>query len=121
MASRQQQRLSKLLRIAEALPEIEVTGDQHLAFRIRKKTFAYYLNNHHGDGIVSVCCKANFDAQSTLVETDPERFYVPAYIGAKGWVAMRLDQGGVDWALLSDLLVNAYRAQAPRTLARRLE
>lgn len=121
MASRQQQRLNKLLRIAGTLPEIEVTGDRHLAFRIRKKTFAYYLNDHHGDGIVSVCCKTNFDEQNTLVEADPERFYVPAYIGAKGWVAMRLDQGGIDWDLLSDLLGAAYRAQAPRTLARRLE
>lgn len=121
MASRQQQRLSKLLRIAATLPEIEVTGDQHLAFRIRKKTFAYYLNSHHGDGIVSVCCKTTFDEQSTLVESDPESFYAPAYIGAKGWVAMRLDQRSIDWSLLSELLLSAYRAQAPRLLAQQVE
>src|SRR5262245_61275295 len=41
-------RLAQLLGICEALPEVDISGDQHLAFRIRNKTFAYYLDDHHG-------------------------------------------------------------------------
>ena len=94
-----------------------MSGDHHRGFRIRKKTFAYYMNDHHGDGIIGISVKASFEDQSLLVESDPELFYVPAYVGAKGWVAMRLDLPRVDWELAKDLLVDAYRMQAPRRLA----
>ena len=115
--SRQETRLRKLLAIAEKLPEVEISGEQHRGFRIRRKNFAYYLNDHHGDGIVSLCCKATFEEQADLVEMDPEKYYVPAYVGAKGWVAIRLDQPRVDWPQVEALLVGAYRAQAPKKLA----
>ncbi len=46
------ERLQQLLHICEALLEIDISGDQHVALRIRKKTFAYYLDDHHGDGIL---------------------------------------------------------------------
>ena len=116
-ASRDRQRLTKLLRICEALPEVVVSGAQHRAFRVRKKTFAYYLNDHHGDGIIAISFKASFEDQSLLVENEPELFYVPAYVGARGWVAMRLDLPRVDWELAKELIFDAYRLQAPRRLA----
>ena len=115
--ARQQQRLDRLLKLVAKLPAVEVSGDQHKGFRIRRKSFAYYLNDHHGDGIVSLCCKASFEEQADLVELDPDKFYVPSYVGAKGWVAVRLDQSRVDWPQVNALLVNAYRAQAPKKLA----
>ena len=115
--ARQQVRLSRLLKLVSNLPEVEISGDQHRGFRIRRKNFAYYLNDHHGDGIVSLCCKASFEEQADLVELDPDKFYVPSYVGAKGWVAVRLDQSRVDWPQVNTLLVNAYRSRAPKKLA----
>jgi phosphoribosylglycinamide formyltransferase-1 len=110
-------RLAQLLGICEALPEIKVSGDQHVAFRIRKKTFAYYLDDHHGDGIVSICCKSTFERQAELVGRHPSRYYVPDYVGPKGWVALRLDLPHVDWDEVAGLVFEAYRLQAPRRLA----
>ena len=51
-------RLSRLTEIALALPEAtrRIYGS-HAQFLIRKKTFAYFLDNHHGDGIVAVTGK----------------------------------------------------------------
>lgn len=115
--AQQQKRLDRLLALVAKRPEVEVSGDQHKGFRIRRKSFAYYLNDHHGDGIVSLCCKASFEEQADLVEIYPDKFYIPSYVGAKGWVAIRLDQSRVDWAQVSALLVNAYVAQAPKKLA----
>ena len=115
--TRQHRRLDRLLDLAAKLPEIEISGEQHRGFRIRRKSFAYYLDNHHGDGIVSLCCKSTFEEQAMLVELDPDTYYVPAYVGAKGWVAIRIDTPRVNWDQVTELLVNAYRAQAPKTLA----
>jgi len=114
------ERLDRLLKLVASLPEVEISGDQHKGFRIRRKHFAYYLNDHHGDGIVSLCCKASFGEQADLVELDPDKFYVPAYVGAKGWVAIRLDQSRVDWPQVNALLLDAYRAQAPKKLAEQI-
>ena len=114
-------RLAKLLGICEALPEIAVSGDQHLAFRIHRKTFAYYLDDHHGDGIVSLCCKSTLDRQAELVGRHPDRYYVPDYVGPRGWVALRLDRVEVDWDEVQELVFAAYRLQAPRRLAEQVE
>jgi len=117
---RQERRLTRLLELANELPEVEISGEQHRAFEVRRKRFGYYLNDHHGDGIVSLCCKATHDEQAMLVRSDPENFYVPAYLGPKGWVAIRLDRPRIDWGEVTELLFNAYRAQAPRQLAERV-
>ncbi len=111
------ERLSQVLRIAAELPEADVSGDHHLAFRIRKKTFAYYQDDHHGDGIVCVCCKSTFEIQRDLAGRHPERYFVPPYVGAQGWVALRLDGAEVDWGEVAGLLLAAYKLQAPRRLA----
>ena len=60
----------------------------HAAFLVRKTVFAYYLNDHHGDGIISVCCKVLPGDNEALIAAHPERFYMPAYIGPRGWVAL---------------------------------
>jgi len=112
-------RRAKVVEICEALPEVsvEVAGDQHMAFRIRKRIFAYYLFDHHGDGIIAFCCKSSRSEQQRLVKDDPDSFFVPAYLGAKGWVAIRLDTVEVDWDTVSDLARRAYQDCAPRKLA----
>ncbi len=79
-------RRKRLIKICEAFPEVvtEVAGDQHRAFRIRKRIFAYYLFDHHGDGMIALTCKSNLSEQRRLVRGDPESFFVPAYLGSKG-------------------------------------
>ncbi|HJT87020.1 MAG TPA: MmcQ/YjbR family DNA-binding protein [Bryobacteraceae bacterium] len=89
----------------------------HAAFLVRKKTFAYFLDNHHGDGIVAVACKVLPGENEALVKAQPERFYLPAYIGPRGWVALRLDRGKVDWSEVADLALCSYRLIAPKRLA----
>jgi hypothetical protein len=115
------ERLAQLLGICEALPEVDISGDQHVALRIRKKTFAYFLDDHHGDGIVSICCKSTFARQQELVSRHPDRYYVPDYVGPKGWVALRLDLPEIDWEEVASLVFAAYRLQAPRRLAEQIE
>jgi hypothetical protein len=110
------ERLSRLLEICHNLPEVVVSGDQHLAFCIGKKTFAYYQDDHHGDGVVCINCKSTHERQRELVSRFPDRYLVPAYTGPRGWVALRLDLPEVDWKEVRSLLIEAYRLQAPRRL-----
>jgi phosphoribosylglycinamide formyltransferase-1 len=111
-------RLAKLTRLCLALPEAtrRDTGD-HAAFLVRKKIFAYFLNNHHGDGRVAICAKLALGENADRVASDPARFYLPAYIGPRGWVALRLDAGAVDWSEAAELLHESYRLVAPKRLA----
>ena len=116
-------RRKRVIEICATLPEVnhEVVGDEHIAFRIRKKIFAYYLFDHHGDGIIALCCKSSLSEQRRLVRDDSESFFVPAYLGAKGWVAIRLDLDSVDWEMVTDLAHRAFQAIAPRKLAALIE
>jgi predicted DNA-binding protein (MmcQ/YjbR family) len=111
-------RLSLLSDICLALPETtrELQGD-HAGFRVRKKVFAYFLNNHHGDGIVSICGKALPGDNAVLVATDSLKYYLPAYIGLRAWVGLRLDIGKVDWDEVKELVTGSYLQTAPRKLA----
>ncbi len=111
-------KLDRITRICKALPEagFELAG-RHATYHVRKKTFAYYLNDHHGDGIVSVCCKVLPGDNESLIAAQPGKFYMPAYIGPRGWVALRLDIPGVDWGEVADLIRGSYRLVAPQKLA----
>jgi phosphoribosylglycinamide formyltransferase-1 len=86
--------LTQLSKIALALPETtRVLKGSHAQFLVREKTFAYFLNYHHGDGIVSIACKVLAGDNKTLAEAQPRRFYLPAYMASRGWVALRLGCG----------------------------
>jgi len=91
--------------------------NSHAAFLVKKKTFAYFLNDHHGDGIVSVACKALPGDNAALASAQPARFYLPSYIGPRGWVALRLDTGKIDWEEVRELVAGSYRLTAPKRLA----
>ena len=110
-------RLERLSEICLGLPEAtrERTG-RHATFRVRNKTFAYYLDDHHGDGVVGLACKAAAGENETLVAADPERFYVPAYVGPRGWIGLRLDRDEVDWDEVAGLVVASYLLTAPKRL-----
>jgi hypothetical protein len=117
--SQSAQRRTRLVKICEAFPEVVVdaAGESHLAFRIRKRIFAYYLFDHHGDGMIAFTCKSSLNEQRRLVKGDPDSFFVPAYLGSKGWVAIRLDLDEVDWDTVVELASRAYQETAPRKLA----
>jgi phosphoribosylglycinamide formyltransferase-1 len=113
--------LARLIETCLALPEVqhEPIGD-HSSFSVRNKKFAYYLDNHHGDGIVSVCFKTERGENAVLLASDPRRFYSPAYIGPRGWVGLRLDVGKIDWTEIAELVTDSYRLTAPKALSAQL-
>jgi phosphoribosylglycinamide formyltransferase-1 len=115
-------RLTRLTEIALALPETtrKIYGS-HAQFLVRKKTFSYFLDNHHGDGIVAVTCKVLQGDNKALAEAKPRKFYLPSYIASKGWVALRLDVGKVDWDEVRELLSGSYALIAPKKLAERMK
>jgi predicted DNA-binding protein (MmcQ/YjbR family) len=117
------QRRTRLVKICEAFPEVvaEGAGESHMAFRIRKRVFGYYLFDHHGDGMIAFTCKSSLSEQRRLVKADPISFFVPAYLGSKGWIAIRLDLDEVDWDAVSELARSAYQDVAPRKLAALVE
>jgi predicted DNA-binding protein (MmcQ/YjbR family) len=116
-SSAEDPRLTRLTEIALALPETtrKIYGS-HAQFLVRKKTFAYFLDNHHGDGIVAVTCKVLQGDNKALAEAKPSKIYLPAYIASKGWVALRLDVGKVDWNEVRELLSGSYLLIAPKRL-----
>ncbi|HMD99848.1 MAG TPA: MmcQ/YjbR family DNA-binding protein [Terriglobia bacterium] len=115
-------RLARLTKISLALPGASrQCHGSHAAFLVRKRTFAYFLNDHHGDGIVAVACKAMPGDNTALAAAQPHRFYLPAYIGPRGWVALRLDVGNVDWDEVGELMMGSYRLVAPKRLAALVE
>ena len=116
------ERLEKVAAICGALPECErADHGEHAAFTVRAKKFAYFLNNHHGDGIVSVCARALPAENRALVKAQPRKYYLPAYLANRGWVALRLDQGKVDWDEVRDLVTASYLQIAPGQLAGQVE
>ena len=110
--------LPRLTTLCLALPEAACERQgSHATFRVRKKVFSYFLDDHHGDGIVSVCVKALPGDHTALIASDPVKFYAPAYIGPRGWVGLRLDRGKVDWDEVNEMLIGSYLQTAPKKLA----
>jgi hypothetical protein len=113
-----QDRLDALTKICLALPETRRENkESHAAFLVGQKTFAYYLDNHHGDNIVSVCCKVLPGENRFLVESSPARFYLPAYIGPRGWIGLRMDLPKLNWSEVKELILGSYLQLAPKGLA----
>lgn len=116
-----EERLEQLSKLCLSLPGAMVEQMHgHAAFKVGKKTFAYYLNDHHGDGIVSVCCKVLSGDNERLIDANPRKFYMPAYIGPRGWVALRLDRKTVDWREVAELVRGSYEQMAPKKLLQQL-
>jgi hypothetical protein len=111
--------LARLRRACLALPEaheVEAWGEP--TFRVRNKLFAMYAaaDNHHGGGRPAVWCKAAPGNQALMVRAEPERYFVPPYVGPSGWVGVWLDRNP-DWAEIKALLRDSYRLVAPKKLA----
>jgi hypothetical protein len=109
--------LQQLREICLALPEaIEKVTWGEPTFRVRDKIFAMFTHNEPGDGHVALWCKAPEGLQEILVSAAPQRFFVPPYVGGKGWIGLRLDVH-VDWSEVGDLVNDSYQMTAPKRLA----
>ena len=85
-----------------------------------KKVFVTFADHHHDDR-VGFWCAAPPGAQHELVAADPERFFVPPYVGGRGWVGVRLDVGVLDWDQIGEVVEDAYRTVATRRLVAELD
>ena len=113
--------LQRLRKIIRAWPETnERLSHGAPTFWGGKKTFASFHDNHHGDGRVAVWCKALAEFQEDLVDTDPDLFFIPPYVGPSGWVGIRLDRE-VDWELVAEVLEEGYRLVAPKRAVAELD
>jgi hypothetical protein len=115
-------RLERVTEIALGLPEAERDrSGRHARFHVRGRTFAYYLDDHQGDGIVGLVCKAAWGEGEAMIAAGPARFYAPAYLWHRGWVALRLDTARIDWDEVADVAAESYILVAPKRLAALVE
>jgi hypothetical protein len=92
--------LAKVRALAEAYPDVTTEVEARSAtFRTNGKVFLYFLDNHHGDEIISACVRVPQPDLAREVATAPRRYYVPQYFGPKGWLGIRLNAKGLkaDW------------------------
>jgi hypothetical protein len=85
------------------------------AFFVRgKRCFVMFLDDHHQDGRLAIWCAAPDGVQQEMVETEPDRFFRPPYVGHRGWLGVQLLE--VTQAELDAIVLDAYRQIAPKRL-----
>jgi hypothetical protein len=114
--------LPDLRQICLSLPETnERLSHGSPAFFVRdKKTFVMFVDDHHGDGILGIWCAAAPGVQGQMVDEEPERFFVPPYVGHRGWLGVRFERD-VDWDEIDEIVTDAYRQVAPAKLVAELD
>jgi predicted DNA-binding protein (MmcQ/YjbR family) len=111
------ERLARLRVVCLALPEATekvAWGDP--TWRVKDKIFAMQKGNFAG-GRPSLWLKAERGAQEALVGANPNLFFVPPYVGHKGWVGIYLDGARLELGVITDLVQDSYRLVAPQRLA----
>ncbi|HZJ52780.1 MAG TPA: MmcQ/YjbR family DNA-binding protein [Myxococcaceae bacterium] len=101
-------RLTRLRKVCLALPdatEKRAWGDP--TWRVGDRIFAMQKGNYAG-GRPSVWLKAAPGDQAVLVDLDPQRFFVPPYLGHRGWIGVYLDSTRMDWPMLSRLIAQSH-------------
>jgi hypothetical protein len=114
--------IGRLRALCLALPETteRISHGEPTWFVRGRKTFVMGADHHHDDRL-GFWCAAPIGAQSAHVEAQPERFFVPPYVGHRGWLGVYLDVADIDWDEIADLVVEAYRSIAPRTLCAQID
>ena len=118
MGPKERERVLQRLRgICLGLPEVEerLSHGAPTFFVRGKKPFVMVPTDHHGDGRFAIWCAAPDGVQSMLVGADPDKFFVPPYVGHRGWLGVRLDRG-VDWNELAGIAEDAFAEVAPAKL-----
>jgi hypothetical protein len=113
--------LAKVRAACLALPETsERLSHGGPAFFVRKKKcFVMFLDDHHDDGRLAIWCAAPEGVQPELIETEPERFFRPPYVGHLGWLGVQLP--GIEDAELSAICREAFTTVAPASVRRMLK
>jgi hypothetical protein len=113
--------LERLREICLGLPEAteRLSHGEPTWFVRDRKTFVTFANHHHDDRL-AFWCAAPEGAQRMLVEADPRRFFVPPYVGIRGWIGVRLDVDP-DWDEIERIVESAYCVVAPVRLVRELD
>ncbi|WP_280388148.1 MmcQ/YjbR family DNA-binding protein [Nocardia wallacei] len=114
--------LPRLREICLALPESsERLSHGCPTFFVRgKKVFTMYTLAAYDEPGPAIWCPASLGAQDELVDAEPERFFVPPYVGHRGWVGVRLDVD-LDWTEIEGIVRDAFRLVAPKKLVARLD
>ncbi len=97
-----------------ALPETSerMSHGQPTFFIGGKTTFVMYMDNHHNDGRLALWCAATPEIQQMLIRSSPERYFIPPYVGYRGWVGVRLDRN-LPWSEIAALIEDAFLTVAP--------
>jgi hypothetical protein len=112
--------LGRLRALCTALPEVTEKLSHGEPTWFARRSFVMFADHHHDDRL-AFWCAAPPGAQEELVASDPRRFFRPPYVGARGWVGVYLDVPDVDWSEIAEIVTDAYRQVAPRTLVARLD
>lgn len=113
--------LQALRRLCLSMPETteRLSHGEPTWFVRDKKTFVMYADHHHDDRL-AFWCAAPASVQEAMVASDPERFFVPPYVGHRGWLGVYLDVP-VDWDEIAALVEDAYRMIASKRLVAELD
>ena len=108
--------VERLRRVCLSLPETwEKLAWGEPTFRVKERMFAQVDNNHHQSGHIAVWCPCPPGAREVLMANRPGQYFVPPYVGHKGWVGVRLD-GDCDWDGVAMVIEDAWRMVAPKKL-----
>jgi hypothetical protein len=107
--------LVRVRRTCLALPEVTERLSHGAPSFFVKKCFVMVMDDHHGDSRLALWAAAPPGAQEELVAADPVRFFVPPYVGSRGWVGVRIDLDP-DWSEVDEVVREAYLAVAPARL-----
>lgn len=100
-----------------SFPETQATTSHgHPDFKVAGKTFAHFCVNHHGDGHVALWLRSPEGAQQHYVSLDPQTYFIPQYVGPRGWLGMELNEG-VSWDEVRARVREAWENTAPGSLA----
>lgn len=112
--------LAKVRALCRSLPDVtERSSHGSPTFLVHeKRPFAYFLDNHHGDGRLALWCAAPDGAQSMLVDSNADHYFLPPYVTHLGWIGVRLDRKA-PWNEIAMVLEAAHQARykPPRTRA----
>jgi hypothetical protein len=112
--------IERIRKTCLALPEaVEKSFGGHVSpgFRVRDKLFVVI-----GEDRSYMTLKAPEGVQRILVNSDGERFFVPPYVGSKGWVGVRIAlKEAPNWGEVAEMIYESYCLTAPKRLVARLE
>jgi hypothetical protein len=103
-----EEQLRRVRRLCGALPQTEEKlSHGEPTFFVGKKVYVMFANNHHGDGHIAVWIPVAAGLQATLLKNEPRKFFMPPYVGVRGWVGIELD--AIDDEELGAYILEAWR------------